>query len=375
MSKITAEDIALMSDEEIESMDFPPISSSGTKESEEVVEESQDEQENHEESDNMGIDSNLDNNSVTPYQGEPEEQEKEEEKRELTPETALEFYNKLNQPFKANGKLITIDKPEEWIKLAQMGANYSRKMENMKQYTGIIQAFKENNITNPQDINLVIDVLKGNPNAIKTIAEKHNIDFYNLSNDSGSEEETQYTPNNYIPNPNQLEFEEVVAELQESPYGSRIMQEVKTWDSESVTEIVGNPRVLQFLDNHASTGLYDDTMAILEKAKLLGQLPSNKKIIDAYDEVATQLLANNPSKYQVNSVNTQTQPKVVGNNLQPQYIPQKQNSSKRQASPPRGSTNAIAKQNVMEELANASDEDIERSGSLEELLFKLKQNR
>ena len=58
-----------------------------------------------------------------------EGENKGKEEEVVTPPNYEEFYNQIMTPFKANGKMISLKTPDEAIKLMQMGANYTRKIQ------------------------------------------------------------------------------------------------------------------------------------------------------------------------------------------------------------------------------------------------------
>ena len=70
----------------------------------------------------------------------------------LTPEQATEAYNKIMAPFKANGKMIELRSPEEAVSLMQMGANYTRKMQELQPHRKTLLMLQDNNLLDAEKL-------------------------------------------------------------------------------------------------------------------------------------------------------------------------------------------------------------------------------
>ena len=72
------------------------------------------------------------------------------ETKEDTPETT-EFdyesaYKKVSEPFKANGVDMQVKDPKDMIRLMQMGANYQKKMSQLKPNLKLIKMLEKNEL-------------------------------------------------------------------------------------------------------------------------------------------------------------------------------------------------------------------------------------
>jgi hypothetical protein len=87
-----------------------------------------------------------------------------------------EQYNRLMAPFKANGKMITLNSPEELIQLAQMGANYTRKMQDIQPHRKVLQMLQNNGLLDEGKLSFLIDLDKKDPEAIKKLIKDTGMD-------------------------------------------------------------------------------------------------------------------------------------------------------------------------------------------------------
>lgn len=341
--KYTPETIANMSEEELNNL-TPEMITNGSSEPTEPTEKV--------EPDNQ-------------EQGNAPEQPNELDNTTLSDE---DFRRLITSPFKANNVQVQVKKPEDVIKFMQMGMNYQKKLAGIRPHLGALKSLEQNGLLDNEKISFMVDLMQGKPEAIAQFLKDKEVDTYNLPDI----EETPYKPSNHIPSAEQLTFDETISELQETDTGRRVIQDLREWDTQSISEVYNNPKLLNTLNSHVENGLYEDTISILTREKALGNIPENTSIIDAYDEIATQLLRTQGDKYQ-SQPSTQNQPVVVGNNLQTQPRTINQNPAKKQASMPTGSQGSN-NFNFIDPLtiANMTDDEIAKYGSFDELISRFK---
>ena len=85
------------------------------------------------------------------------------------------WYDKVMAPIKANGKTITLQSPEEAIQLMQMGANYTKKMQQIAPQRKTLMMLEKNGI-DQDTLNFLIDIKNKNPQAIAKLLKDANID-------------------------------------------------------------------------------------------------------------------------------------------------------------------------------------------------------
>ena len=159
---------------------------------------------------------------------------------------------------KANGKDydFTI---EELQKLASMGMDYTKKTQAIKPYRKMISAIQENNL-NDNDINLFIDIKKGNKEALSSLVKSLNVDIFDLPDDS-----TDYTPTSYGVDETAQELNEVVGRLQQDSEFAHTQEIIVRLDNESKDFLVNNPKAIELLHIDKKNGTFDKVMPIADK--------------------------------------------------------------------------------------------------------------
>lgn len=210
------------------------------------------------------------------------------ESQPLDTEAAIDYkaaYEKVLAPFKANGRQIKVDSIEDAVQLMQMGANYSKRMQELKPHMRTIKMLESADI-NEDQLNLLIEVAKGKPEAIKKIVADTQLDTYSLD----SENDAKYTPADYRVNDSELELDSVIQELQSSPVFNRTAEIVsKEWDAQSKAAIASTPVILKTINQHVESGFYDQVMAEVDKRAMLGRIPQGLPMVEVYGRVAQEM--------------------------------------------------------------------------------------
>lgn len=191
-------------------------------------------------------------------------------------------YEAIFKPFKANGKEITPRNIDDVISLMQMGANYTKKMQAMAPLRKIYETLNKANI-DAENLNFLIDVNKGDTEAIKKLLQKHKVDPMELDMDK-----TNYVPNNNIATDDEVEFGNVISEIQDSlPKIQEIMD--KTWDAESKKKLLDNKNLLLGLHQEIQMGRFDTIQKQVELEKTFGKYKGVSDI-DAYVDLVTKFV-------------------------------------------------------------------------------------
>lgn len=202
-----------------------------------------------------------------------------------------EFMAALTAPIKADGTEIQLEDPKDIIRLVQMGINYSRKMEAMKKEAPIIEALKEAKLFTPDKVNLAIELLKGNPDAIRSLIQEHNVEIDPLDMDDQS---TPYTPANHIPDEQITVFKGVLNDIGLQDGGTEFITSVNTeFDDASKSSLIQYPNLMEELYRNKQSGVYDKIMTELTKRKIIND-PSilGLNSIQAYVRIGDMLFAN-----------------------------------------------------------------------------------
>lgn len=263
--------------EESESTDQEEI---GQEEETEYEEEEQEEQESDTEYAHESEEENEQPEGDTDSTEAPEEGDEDQE--ELNYE---ELYKVITAPFKANGKEYTIDSPEEAISLMQMGANYNKKMAAIKPSLRLLKTLEVNKLLDEDKLNYLIDLSKGNPDAISKLLSDTEFDSYSVDADAAE----KYKPTSHGVSETLVDFDMIIEEIQETPkFGETAQIVSKKWDDESRTVISNNPQYLRWINEHVHNGVYDRIASVVEKERILGKLEGVSDIA-AYTMIGDQM--------------------------------------------------------------------------------------
>jgi hypothetical protein len=261
-----------------------------------------------------------------------------------------EQLDKLLSPFKANGVDMQVKDVDEAISLMQMGANYNKKMTALKPNLKKMKMLQNNDLFEEDKINLLIEVAKGNPDAITKVIKDSGIDPLDL-NLEGNE----YTPKNHTVGDNEVELDEVVARIQDTPSFSDTMNILSSkWDESSKRSIASAPHQLEVLNTHVANGIYATVASEVERVRMLGGL-SGLSDLDAYKQVGDRL-------YQEGKISLgeskESKPKEIATKPAKAKV-DKQKDKKRSASPVRSTASAKPTIEDFDPLG-MSDEDFEK---------------
>lgn len=204
-----------------------------------------------------------------------------------------EFYKEMMSPIKANGKTFSLQSAQEARQLIQMGANYTKKMQEIAPQRKILEYLKQNNLDSEQDILYLVDLAKGNESALQKLIQDKQIDINNISNteydDNGNPKPVTYIPSSSMPDDKYMAVDNVMKEIQETPEGYNFIQEVCSWDSASRAYLYNNPTVLYELQNQKYNGIFNKIAEEVERRKAVGSIPITSSFIEAYAKVGSEL--------------------------------------------------------------------------------------
>ena len=301
----TEEDLFAMSDEELEAA-YKESQAEDEPEPEEVEEEEvvdEPEEESTEEVDEEIEEEDVaeepveesDDNSEE-YEGEEEVDEASDDKEVVEEEPEDTEDKPKDEPqkaqkrkFKANGQEFEFTDDEvfdQFGKVFAQAMNYTKKMQAIAPYRGMIDSIEEQKLTQ-EDLNLAIDVLKGDKDALAAVMKRTGVDALDLD-DEVSE---NYQPNNYGRNETELAIKDVVNEISgDSEYA--ITQHVidSQWDSKSQDAFVQQPELIKELHLDVKNGVFDKVSPMAMKLKVLDG--GRKSDIEYYVEAGQQYYRN-----------------------------------------------------------------------------------
>ena len=221
----------------------------------------------------------------------PEEQisDKPEEAEPVEVNTGLsaeEQLAKLFAPFKANGKDFQLNSIEEAISLAQMGANYAKKMAGLKPSMRILKMLENNGLLDENKLTYLIDLDKKNPGAINKLMKDSGVDPLEIDLDKSPE----YTPGQYQVSELEMQVSDVLDNIHVTnpTHYPQLLQAITSMDNASKGEISKDPKILSLLSEQMANGVYDRIMTELDRQQTFGHL-TDVPLLHAYYQVGDML--------------------------------------------------------------------------------------
>lgn len=276
-----SQDLYEMSDEELEAAFKEAKQELANEDFDDYEEDQVTDQEVEEETDDFE-DSESDDEEVEEDEAddeleEGEEDEQEEEAEEEDKETDPADSDNLSaeptdegksvvRKFKANGKEYEITEAEmydQFPRIFGQAMDYTRKMQTIQPWRKTIDAIEQAGLKHA-DINLAIDILKGDKNAIAEVIKRNNLDTLDIDTD-----ESNYVPNDYGRDGKVIAIEEVVETIRnDTEYAKTHEILTKGWDDRSWQALSSDPEKIRLLHIDVKSGLYDKLQPQAEKFKV-----------------------------------------------------------------------------------------------------------
>ena len=260
----------------------------------------------------------------------------------------------LFSPFKANGKDMQVENIDDARTLMQMGANYNKKMAALKPNLKFLKMLENNNLLDENKLNYLIDLDKKNPGAVTKLVKDSNIDPDELD----TEAESSYKPNTYNVNDKEVELDDTLNDIRDTPSYAQTLNIISNkWDESSKASLLDNPAGIKVLNDHVQMGVYDKVNSIVETERMFGRIPSGMSDLEAYRLVGEQINARGGFDTQPNG--TSASKTVIGKTTS-KVVDPKLNDKKKAAS----STKSIHSSKTKETFnpLSMSDSEFEKLG-------------
>lgn len=194
-------------------------------------------------------------------------------------------YEKLMAPFKANGKEISIDNPDDLRRLVQMGANYTQKLQALQPNLKMVKMLENNGLLDEGKLSYLIDLDKKDPNAIQKLLRDSGIDPMDID----TSVESDYKPGNHSVSDGEMVFQSTLETVASTESGQQLLVDINnTWDDASKDELFKEPGALALLQQQKESGVYDIIVNEVEKLRMLGELQGVSSV-RAYQAVGNVL--------------------------------------------------------------------------------------
>lgn len=213
-----------------------------------------------------------------------EEPEAEEEQPEVVEEeTKTEEQPAKIHKFRANGRDYEFTDEEmqkQFPKVFGQAMDYTKKTQEMKPDRKKLDIVRQAGLSE-DDLNLAVDLLKGDKGALKTILEKNAIDALDLEGD-----EHNYVAKDYGRDETTLAIDDVVQKISsDKEYATTHNILTKEWDQKSWDTMSADPETIGLLHTDVKSGMYDKLAPIMEKQKVFDG--GSKSDLDYYLEAAS----------------------------------------------------------------------------------------
>ena len=221
----------------------------------------------------------------------------------------------------------------------QMGANYTKKMQSIAPMRKAVESLSNAGIDSEEKLSYLIDLYKGDKEAIKQLLKNNQIDAMDLDLD-----EVNYSPNRQnIASDADVKFAETLSNINESlPQIQNIID--KQWDAESKKILLSDPRALQALHEEIQMGRFEPVQKQLEVERTFGRYQGVPDI-QAYIDILNRMSAQEQYQQQMQ---------------EQQKKPSKNVPDKRKAAPTRGKVKSGGTSLTPKDLFSMSDEEFEK---------------
>ena len=297
---ITSDDLANMSDSQFEEyLQSGKIPSTNNTDVSDVSDEEDKNKDKEDEEDKETVSEKEDDETEVTVEDTNDVDNNEEQKDDSSStdsSSTIDYkaaYETIFKPFKANGKEITPRNVDDVINLMQMGANYTKKMQVIAPMKKVIESLNKAEI-DEKNLNFLIDVYKGDKEAIKKLLKKHSVDPIELDLD-----ETNYVPKNNIVSDEDVEFSNVLDDIRDSlPKIQDIIN--SKWDKNSKDKLLSDPKLLRALHEEIQYGRFDKIQAQVEMEKMFGRYRGVSDL-DAYIDIVTKAVQKESQQHQPES--------------------------------------------------------------------------
>lgn len=196
--------------------------------------------------------------------------------------------------FKANGKEYEMTDDEmksQFPKIFGQAMDYTKKTQAMKPWRQTIDAIESAKLSH-EDVSLMIDVLRGDKQAIAEVIKRTGTDALDIDT-----ENSKYTPKSYGRDETALAIKDVIDEIsadKEYDITHKILS--KEWDDKSFAEFTKDPELIRQLHVDVKSGMYNQVQPIAEKLKVFDR--GRKTDLDYYLQAAGELFSEQDAEKQ-----------------------------------------------------------------------------
>lgn len=197
-----------------------------------------------------------------------------------------ELYKKVLAPFKANGRDVTPQNVDEVIKLMQMGANYTRKMQDIAPHRKVLTMLQNNELLDEEKLSFLIDLNKKDKTAIQKLLKDSGVDPLDIDVTN----EVNYVAGNHRVSNEEVALNSVLDDVLATSTGAETVQVIsQQWDQASKEILWKDPHVIEIINQQRSNGIYDKISSEIERQKVLGAVAYDVPFLEAYKVIGQKM--------------------------------------------------------------------------------------
>lgn len=269
--------------------------------------------------------------------------------------------------FKANGREYEFTREEmeqQFPRVFGQAMDYTKKMQAIKPWRKTIDALEQAEISH-DDINLAIDVLKGDKDAIAEVLKRTGTDALDLNM-----EESTYVAKDYGRDDTTLAIKDIIDEISKDPEFATTRDILERgWDDASWKALSSKPQDIKALHIDVKSGMYDTIQPLAEKLKVYDG--GSKSDLEYYIDAARQYMMQRQEQARLESIRAEQEAErkaaMEARKAEQEKVARvkakssardatRQASAKRKAAAP--TSNGLGKSDVVDYL-DASDEEFE----------------
>lgn len=209
----------------------------------------------------------------------------EEENSEDTKEAEGDLQPVRTYAFRANGKnyeFTSEEIAEQFPKVFGQAMDYTKKMQTIKPWRKTIDAIEGAQLSH-NDVSLMIDVLKGDRDAVTEVLKRTGIDTLELD----TEADSTYVAKDYGRDDSALAINDIVEDIsRDAEYATTHSILTKEWDEASWETMAQTPEMIRLLHTDVKSGMFNTLQPIAEKLKVYDN--GRKSDIEYYKDAAQQ---------------------------------------------------------------------------------------
>ena len=196
-------------------------------------------------------------------------------------------------PIKASGREVQLRNPEHAKNFIEMGIDYNKKMQHMKPHLKTLRTLEKEGLLAPdkeERLNLLLEVEKGNKDALKRLIAESDIDPLDLADEDVINDSRGYTPQNHMLSDAEVEIEEALNTIEGSPSQQRTLDVMtKEFDPRSREVISENPSYIVALNQDIQNGVFDEVMKEVQYKRDMKIAPAGISDMELYIQTVGEL--------------------------------------------------------------------------------------